>query len=240
MLSDWDQLLRSASNSSRKRQACVDILFRIGLLKIAVLSFYRMATKNSGFTLIEVMLALALSALLLTTVYWTYFSINRSIDAATEGHEAMETGRSLIELLKRDIRGITPERYTLVATNEEIDGQKAGTINFTTTAHLGPETHQLTRVGYALVQDPDGKKILIRKQTRNLRDEVAEYEMTSELSRIVDTFSLDFYDGTDWVDNWDSKARGALPKQVRITLDVSDRRGKTKTFTTEENIPGAL
>jgi len=54
-----------------------------------------MVKKTSGFTLIEVLLALALSALLLTTVYWTYFSINRSIDAATEGHEAMETGKAL-------------------------------------------------------------------------------------------------------------------------------------------------
>lgn len=199
-----------------------------------------MTKKSSGFTLIEVLLALALSALLLTTVYWTYFSINRSIEAATEGHEAMDTGRSLIDLLKRDIRGITAGRFPLIATNEEIEGQKAGTIDFATTAHLGPDTHQLTRVGYALVQDTNGKKILIRRQTRNLRDEVVEFEMISELSKIVESFSLVFYDGTDWVDNWDSKAKGALPKHVRITLDISDRKGETRTFTVEEAIPGAL
>lgn len=199
-----------------------------------------MIKKNSGFTLIEVLLALALSALLLTTVYWTYFSINRSIDAATEGHEAMETGRSLIELLKRDIRGISAVKFPLVAANEEIQGQKAGTIDFATTAHLGPEIHQISRVGYALIQDPDGKRILIRRQTRNLRDEVVDFEMISQLSEIVNSFSLDFYDGADWVDNWDSKAKGALPKQVRITLDISDRKGKTRTFTAEETIPGAL
>lgn len=199
-----------------------------------------MVKESSGFTLIEVLLALALSALLLTTVYWTYFSINRSIDAATEGHEAMETGRILIELLKRDIRGMIPGKLPLVAINEEVDGQKATAINFATTAHLGSDTHRLTRVGYALVQDQDGGKVLIRKQTRNLRDEVVEFEMTSELSRIVNTFALDFYDGTDWVDNWDSKAKGVLPKQVRITLDISDRKGKTRTFTTEESIPGAF
>ena len=199
-----------------------------------------MVKQRSGFTLIEVLLALALSALLLTTVYWTYFSINRAIDAATEGHEAMETGRSLIELLKRDIRGISALKFPLTAVNEEIEGQKAGTIDFATTAHLGPETHQITRVGYSLIQDPDGRKILIRRQTRNLRDEVVKFEMTSELSKIVSSFSLDFYDGSDWVDNWDSKAKGTLPKQVRITLDVSDRKGKTRTFTTEETIPGAL
>jgi general secretion pathway protein J len=199
-----------------------------------------MKNRNSGFTLIEVLLALALSALLLTAVYWTYFSINRSIDAGTEGHEAMETGRNLIELLKRDIRGMTVAKFPLTAVTEEMDGQKAGAIDFVTTAQVGRDTHQLSRVGYALLKDPDGKKILIRKQTRNLRDDVVEYEMTAELSTIVNSFSFGFYDGTDWVDSWDSKAKGALPKQVRITLDISDRKGRTRTFTAEENIPGAL
>ena len=199
-----------------------------------------MTKGSSGFTLIEVLLALALSAILLTTVYWTYFSINRSIDAATESHDAMETGRGLIELLKRDVRGITLAKFPLVATIDEIDGQKVGAIEFTTTAHLGQDTHQLTRVGYALVQDSNGKKILVRRQTKNLREEVVEFDMTSELSDIVSGFSLGFYDGTDWVDNWDSKTRNGLPKQVRITLDISDRKGKTKTFTAEESIPGAL
>lgn len=199
-----------------------------------------MTKGNSGFTLIEILLALALSALLLTTVYWTYFSINRSIDAATEGHDAMDTGRGLIELLKRDVRGITVAKFPLVATIEEIDGQKVGAIEFATTSHLGQSTHRLTRVGYALVQDSNGKKILVRRQTKDLRDEVVEFDMTSELSDIVSGFSLGFYDGTDWVDSWDSKTRNGLPKQVRITLDISDRKGKTKTFTTEESIPGAL
>jgi len=195
---------------------------------------------NAGFTLVEVLLALALSALLLATVYWTYFSINRSIDAATEGQEAMETGRSLLELLKRDLRGIPAARLPFHASNEEIDGQKAAAIDFATTAYLGPDPHQLTRVGYSLVQDEDGKKILVRKQTKNLRDEVVEFEIKAEISRIISTFALDFYDGSEWVDNWDSKARGSLPKQVRITLDVLDRKGRTRTFTSEESIPGAL
>ncbi|HAR96188.1 MAG TPA: hypothetical protein DCR97_09530 [Deltaproteobacteria bacterium] len=199
-----------------------------------------MTKGSSGFTLIEVLLALALSALLLTTVYWTYFSIDRSIDAATEGHDAMETGRGLIELLKQDVRGITLARFPFVATIEEIDGQQVGAIEFTTTSHLGQDTHQLTRVGYALVQDSNGKKTLVRRQTRNLRDDVVEFDMTSELSTIVTGFSLGFYDGTDWVESWDSKARNGLPKQVRFTLDISDRKGGTRTFTTEETIPGAL
>ncbi len=76
-----------------------------------------------AFTLVEVVLAVALSALLLTIVYWTYFSINRSIDAATENQDALDTGRTLSELIKRDIRAISPAQYPLVGKNNVIEKQ---------------------------------------------------------------------------------------------------------------------
>ena len=71
-----------------------------------------------GFTVIEIIIAVALSALLLTVVYYTYFSIDRSIGAATEDQDALETGRILSELIKKDIRGISASRSVLLGNNE--------------------------------------------------------------------------------------------------------------------------
>jgi len=39
---------------------------------------------------------------------------------------------------------------------------------------------------------------------------------------MVSSFQLSFYNGTEWVDQWDSRSTGKLPKQVRITLEMSD------------------
>ncbi len=201
---------------------------------------WRMGFRNKAFTLIEVLLAVTLSALLLTIVYWTYFSINRSIDAATESQEALETGRILSELIKRDIRGINAAEFPLVAKNREIDGKPAGEIEFVTTAKIdASEPTRLRRVGYALVDNNTGQKILIRKESLNLKDDLNTTAKVFEVSRIITGFQLSFFNGTEWTDTWTSASPGSLPKQIRVTINVSDTKGKTKTFVAEEGIETA-
>jgi general secretion pathway protein J len=198
-----------------------------------------MGCGKKAFTLIEVLLAVTLSALLLTIVYWTYFSINRSIDAVTENHEAMETGRVLSELIKRDIRGITAAQFPLVGRNVEIDGRPAGEVEFVTTARLDSDPASFRRVGYALIENSSGERILVRKESRNLKDDLNTAAKIFEISRIINGFQLSFFNGTDWVDKWDSGSQGSLPKQIRVTIDVSDTKGNTKSYIAEEGIQTA-
>ncbi len=198
-----------------------------------------MANRNRGFTLVEVLFAVALSALLMTIVYWTYFSINRSIDATTENQEAIETGRMLTELIKRDIRGISPARFGLTGKTEIIEGRAFGDLEFVTTSVLDGEPALLRKVGYALIANEKGERILIRRESRNLDDTFNDTAKSFEVSRIVNGFQVEFYNGTEWVATWDSGGGGNAPKQIRVTIDVSDAKGKTKRFTAEESIQSA-
>ncbi len=198
-----------------------------------------MANGNRGFTLVEILLAVALSALLMTIVYWTYFSINKSIDAATENQEALETGRILTELIKRDIRGISPARFRLAGKTEIVEGRAFGDMEFVTTAVLDGDPVRLRKVGYSLVANEKGERIFIRRESRNLDDTLNDTAKSFELSRIVNGFRVEFYNGTQWVATWDSGGGGNAPKQIRVTIDVTDAKGKTRTFTAEESIQSA-
>lgn len=198
-----------------------------------------MRNGNRGFTLVELLLAVALSALLMTIVYWTYFSINRSIDAATENQEALETGRMLTELIKRDIRGISPARFRLAGKTEIVEGHAFGDMEFVTTAVLDGDPVRLRKVGYSLVANEKGERIFIRRESRNLDDTLNDTAKSFELSRIVNGFRVEFYNGTQWVETWDSGGGGNTPKQIRVTIDVTDAKGKTKAFTAEESIQSA-
>ena len=82
-----------------------------------------MTTRNEGFTLIEVLIAVALSALLLITVYSTYFSVAQTIDTVSQTQELLETGRVLLEMVKRDIRGARGGQFPLIGRLQEIDGR---------------------------------------------------------------------------------------------------------------------
>ncbi|MGA3174905.1 MAG: type II secretion system protein GspJ [Syntrophorhabdales bacterium] len=194
-----------------------------------------------GFTLIEILLAVALSALLLTVVYWTYFSINRSIVAATEDQEAFETGRTLSELLKRDIRAINGVKYPLLAKNVEIQGDRFGQLEFVTNALSPTEPQRFRRVQYVLVMTDSEGKVMVRKESTDLDDLIDKPPVDNppkvfEISRIITGFFVEFYDGAQWVQTWDSGASATLPKQIRATIDVVDTKGDKKRFVAEEAI----
>jgi general secretion pathway protein J len=199
-----------------------------------------MTDKNHGFTLIEMLLAIALSALLLVTVYSTYFSIARSIDTTLGTQELLETGRILLEMLKRDIRGIGGGRFPLISTVQELDGKPVTNIVFVTCARSSANPFRWSKVGYTLTQDPQRQWIFIKKEANNPDDDIDQLGRVFEVSRLVSSFRLTFFDGTEWVEQWDSRSTGKLPKQVRITVEISDEKKNVQTFTAEEGIPSAV
>ncbi len=194
-----------------------------------------------AFTLVEVILAIALSALLLTIVYWTYFSINRSVDAATESQDALDTGRTLSELIKRDIRSISPTPYTLMGKNIVIRNSSFGELEFVTNALSATDPQRLRRVGYALILSDDDEKTLVRRESMDLSDLLDKSPVDYPpkvfgVSTIITGFLVEFYNGSDWVQAWDSGATGQMPTQIRVTIDVSDAKGKPRRFVAEEAI----
>jgi type II secretion system protein J len=197
---------------------------------------------HRGFTLLELVISIGLSSFLLLTVYMAYFGINRSIDAASEGQDAIETGRLLMELIKQDLRGISPNpKYQLISKIvESMEKEPDQRIDFVTTSYLGANPMGLSEVGYFIYKTEDNKKILIRRESKEVKDDVREGGTICELSRIVTSFKLSFYNGTDWVEEWDSKSGGKLPKQVKILITVTDEKGFQRKFVTDETIPGTL
>ncbi len=216
-------MLRHLGTRRRKRFACTSVA--------------EMACE--GFTLVEFLIAIALSALLLTAVYFTYFSINRSIDAATENQETLETGRILSELIKKDVRGIRAGQFPVIGKNEVMEGYSAGRLEFVTTARLTGDRAGLRRIGYALIVNDKNDRILLRKESTDLNNPLDATAKAFEVSRIVTGFQLEFYNGTDWVAEWDSTATGQAPKEIRVTIDVVDTKGNNKRFTAEESIQSA-
>jgi len=203
----------------------------------------RKAGKAGAFTLIEIVLAVALSALLLTIVYWTYFSINRSVDAASESQEAFETGRILSELIKRDIRSASPAQYPLVGKNDVVQGSSFGQLEFVTDALSATDPLRLRRVGYILMLSDNGDKTLVRRESTDLTDPLDDDRSDNpprvfEMSQIVTGFLVEFYNGAGWVQAWNSGLTGDMPKEIRATIDVSDTKGNIRRFVAEEVIQG--
>jgi type II secretion system protein J len=194
---------------------------------------------TSGVTLLEMILAVALSAFLLIIAYSTYFGINRSIDLASEEQELLETGRILVELLRHDLRGVVgSQKYPLKSEVIDIANETASNIEFVTSSSLNRNPMGLSKVGYELRKTKEGEKILVRMETGELKGDLKKVGTGFEVSRIITNFDLSFYDGTNWTDTWGESTEGKLPRQVKITVSMKDGKGKTRTFVAEEAILG--
>lgn len=199
-----------------------------------------MDTKDKGFTLFEILIAIALSSLLLVIVYSTYFSIARSIDGTMGTQELLETGRILLEMLKRDLRGISGTGFPFIAGVDEVDGKMVSNMIFVTSTPNSTNPFRWNKVGYTLIEDRQRQWVFVKKTAKNPNDDLDQLGSVFEVTRLVSSFRLAFFDGAEWVEKWDSRSTGKLPKQVRITVELSDEQKHVQTFTIEESIPSAV
>jgi prepilin-type N-terminal cleavage/methylation domain-containing protein len=193
--------------------------------------------QQTGFTIIEIILAVTLSALLLSVIYWTYFSINRSIDSASENQDTLETGRTLSEMIRKDVRCIYPHNFPIIVRNEEIEDYSLGEFEFVTFTRSSKNQIELRRVGYLLKDSGNNKdRILIKRESPDLSNLLGQNSKSFEVSRAVRSFHVELFDGTEWVSRRDVDSTGVVPKQVKVTFEVLDAKGTARKFITDENI----
>ncbi len=181
-----------------------------------------------GFTLLEMLLAMALMSMLAASLY-------ASLNAAFGGKRTVERalaparrGAAAMAMLQADIESAVAPTGVLagefVADDEEdAAGEPADILLLHTRA---PDQSRweprspIVRLQILPAWDEEtDEKVLVRRTTVNLLAPEAEEPAEAVLCRGVRSFDLAFYDGTDWVEKWDSTVMGdALPPAVEVTL----------------------
>ncbi len=210
----------------------------------------RRAGPQNGFTLIEIMLALALMAFV-TSLLWGTFAQTAKIKQRIESaQDRTHTVRVALMRMTREIEmayraasdGIgTQERRTMFSGSSHNDFDE---LHFSWLGHQrmradAPEgdTAVVTYFTAPDLDDPMATN-LMRRETRRL--EAKDLKMipaeTYILCPAISRLKLAYYDykQKDWREEWDTtKADGQpyMPTQVRISLTVLDERGMAITFT---------
>ncbi len=188
-----------------------------------------------GFTLIEVLVTLALMAIFITLVQGVYSGVVRSKRAATKATVAAHAASAVINYLSDELGQAFQSRTTVPYRIEETffflstAGDRNSTLTFTTHTVNIPTVRQGgdVRVTYEVVKDDDheGLFALRRSEMADLlgdpgRD-ATEWEMLDSLSR----FTVECYseDG-GWQDYWDHVTGSApvIPIAARITIGWKD------------------
>lgn len=166
------------------------------------------------------LVAVALTAVLLTALYGTFFSVIRGTNGAEGGLDRyIETGR-LLDRISMDARSayFKPQDDMTVFKGERKGDNSV--ITFTAFARApkgaGPAS-DLVRVSY--FAEKDGKAFRLFKEVSNpFNGESFKYEMIREAAG----FEVSYFNGKDWARAWDASLERALPKAIKASVRLKD------------------
>ncbi len=178
---------------------------------------------SAGFTLIEVLLAVALTSLVLLAVYGVFASVDGTRRRLSDDSEAYHRARVIFDRIGREVRGAY-----LVPGNVEtfLEGRggdiREPSLTLTTTATT-PQGNGggLSQVRYEWLEDPENSRetLVLMRRERGVQQPEERDEEGYRLASGIEEAYLRFHDGTEWKDNWDSRSQGP-PQRVEIAMRI--------------------
>lgn len=191
------------------------------------------ARRVSGFTLIEVLIAMAILALAVTAIYSSWTAILRASKVGLDAAAAAQRARVSVRVIEQALHGAqmfaaNGGYYAFVAEN----GSEASLSFVARLPKAFPRSGKfgdldLRRVSFSLEPDPEsGQQLVLRQNPILMELDVDEKNHPVVLARHVRELVWEFWDARagDWVDEW--ATTNQLPRLVKISLRLDS--GKTR------------
>lgn len=190
-------------------------------------------SRNSGFTLLEVLLAVLLLGILSAALYGSYFGVLRARERASAGMESRRELGATLDLIRREVSSAlfnrSDKRLRFVVEDRDNFGAQSSTLELTTVAPPAGQSRSesgIVTVSYRLAEKD--KKLILTRQERDLFSEESTNPAYPQMEQIS-AFLVECHDGSKWVKSWDTAINGALPKSVRVTVQLEEE-GKPVQF----------
>jgi type II secretion system protein J len=208
--------------------------------------------KTRGFTLIEMVLALAASAITLAAVYGLFSKAVHMRNDATERTRTARIRAHAMSVIRNDLSHAIISGGTMAAVLEgskQGEGSFPGYLKFMTTTMRddgGEDTvpsNELQQVEYYIVRDPDSTDLrsgmLVRATDRNVLAQTREDPEEEQLLTGVESMDVEFLDGDSWQTTWKySTDQTTLPQAVRVRIQpAAAASGETKPVPLEVLVP---
>jgi general secretion pathway protein J len=188
--------------------------------------------KSEGFTLVELMLAILILAIMMSIVYGVVVSTVTAARRVEEITAASELGPAILTQIRSDLESafLPKDGEFFVGVKRPGAGSDRDRVDFISgTLAYGsendveePRFHSINEVGYQVLTSPKdpGMGVLYRREDYFIDNEPLKGGHLIEMYDRVKSFSLRYYDGKDWRTDWSSKAQKGLPKAVEIELKI--------------------
>jgi len=231
------------------------------------LRYRQSQSRKAAFTLLELMVAAMMFAIVMATLATVFFGAVR-LRKTNEGafyktHEI----RQSFSYLKRDLRSITVPGTNLLdgvsvtgdtttngvtlsgvmktGTEGTGSGTGSGVFSFYTASGMrisDKPWSEIQRIIYYVRSPADRSSTngleLVRGVTRNLLPGINEDYYEQVLMNGVEQLLFEFWDGSSWLDNWDSTTQETLvPKLIRASIVMQPNDDGTEGRLLQMSIP---
>ncbi len=183
------------------------------------------------FTLVEVLVATSITAVVLSVISAATWSTLRTVDATGRRADMSRETGVLVRRISEDLMGC---RYEVTLSRAELDMLRDREeeppafyaeseddhllLNiYTTAAITGPSMPAGVYKVFYRFSATDGK--LERRQANIAQVELDEISWRV-LSDDVEYIKMRFYDGEEWMEEWNSNDEGALPLLVEVAIGL--------------------
>ncbi|CAM3024846.1 type II secretion system minor pseudopilin GspJ [Vibrio mytili] len=201
---------------------------------------------EKGFTLIEVLVAIAIFASLSVAAYQVVAQVQRSNALSQEKTQRLNEIQRAIVMMDNDFRQIALRRTRtngegpaskLIFWSDYLLDSDAKGIMFARLGWHNPQQQfprgEVTKVGYRIKDET-----LQRVWWRYPDTPVGQEGMITPLLAQVTSFNVRFYNGSEWTNEWESTTE--LPKALSVVIRLQDYGDITRTYLTSGGKIGAV
>ena len=205
----------------------------------------RRCAGSAGFTLVEVLVAVCLVTIILTTIYGVFSGVSAAKTRLEADSEAYHRARIIFDRLGREVRGAVPiggaDGKGVFRAGRDGGGRPILELTTTAVAQHGEAATGIALIRYSLAEDrerPRGQDVLLRSERSALQSETTVANAgLMRLAPGIEQLQLRFFNGSDWRDDWDA-GQDSLPRLVELSLAMVDVEGRSHRFFSAFELPG--
>ena len=211
--------------------------------------------KSAGFTLVELLLAIFIFAIVISIVYGTYITMLTTVDATEQQAEINNKARTALNRIAADLGAVyLGEGGVLHGQTQKILENQTDTLEFTSTAHLvfsrKEQPAGFAMIRYSVEEDPESKLLqLYRTDIPFIPGYSSQPGVEQKGYVLCDglrTVRFTYYDQAgNEVDNWQFERNFGqkavkeinIPTMIEVRLDFSYQGQNDFVFKTAVAMP---
>ena len=188
------------------------------------MSLRRRLDFDGGFTLVEIMLATALVAVIAAMVFGSLHLSTLAIDGARRSAAREQLIRSTLRIMSDELStAVGTPVAPMVGLNATQEGQPADTLAFNTLGQFrgGNSVQESEMVRIVYTREGDRLLRFIRRNIYGMTDESLDQ---FELAKLVKGFNIRYFDpqANAWLDDWDGRTRTSPPSAILLELTLTE------------------